>query len=181
MHVVYIYKCPEGIPFYVGKGTVQRARNTHPSCRSDEFTQTLERHGRDRVQLEIIECDSDSQACDLERARIATLLSSGVKLVNHFRGGAGKSDERLLESAEGWADDFMEAGRPMDSTTFQSWMSAMGLSVRSAADLLGCSPATVQDLAVGKSRDTGKPIKYDKRTALACIALAKGLKPWSAT
>jgi predicted transcriptional regulator len=66
----------------------------------------------------------------------------------------------------------------MTSDQFRAWMAQEGLSVRRAAVVLGCSPAAVQNMASGVSRDTGKPVTIDRRTALACAAISAKLKPW---
>lgn len=69
----------------------------------------------------------------------------------------------------------------MDDMTpdhFRAWLAEQGLSVRRAAAALGVSPATVQDLSAGYSRTSGKPVAADKRTALACAAIAAKLAPW---
>lgn len=47
-----------------------------------------------------------------------------------------------------------------------------------AAQALGVSEATIADWMRGVSRSTGKPVHPDRRTALACAALAAGLEPW---
>jgi hypothetical protein len=60
----------------------------------------------------------------------------------------------------------------MTPADFAAWMVHMGLTERSAAVLLGCSPATVGQMRRGISRDSGKPVRIDKRTALACTAPA---------
>ena len=66
----------------------------------------------------------------------------------------------------------------MTSEEFKFWMQCMHLSERRAADVLGVSPATVGDWVRGRSRTTGKIVVIDKRTALACSAIHKGLDPW---
>lgn len=66
----------------------------------------------------------------------------------------------------------------MTPEDFKAWMQQMRLSERRAAEVLGVSPATVGDWVRGRSRTSGKPVTIDKRTALACAAIAKGLEPW---
>jgi len=65
----------------------------------------------------------------------------------------------------------------MTNEQFRAWLAQEGLSVRRAAKALGCSPAAVQDMAKGISRDTGKPVRIDRRTALACAAISAKLRP----
>jgi transcriptional regulator with XRE-family HTH domain len=63
---------------------------------------------------------------------------------------------------------------------FKAWMAHMGLSERRAAEALGVSAATIGDWARGTSRTSGNPVAVDRRTGLACAALAAGLEPWPA-
>ncbi|MDO4687086.1 MAG: hypothetical protein Q4A92_11125 [Corynebacterium sp.] len=67
----------------------------------------------------------------------------------------------------------------MNHKDFDAWMQHMGLTEREAAERLGCTPATVGRMRRGVCHTTGKPVVVDRRTALACAALAAGLKPWS--
>lgn len=66
----------------------------------------------------------------------------------------------------------------MTPAEFNDWLAHMGLSEVRAAAVLGCAPATVGSMRRGISHSTGKPVRIDKRTALACAALAAGLEPW---
>lgn len=59
-----------------------------------------------------------------------------------------------------------------------AWQTQMGLTPPKAADALGVSYATYRDWLAGKSRNTGKPVEISRTTALACAALAAGLKQW---
>ncbi len=59
------------------------------------------------------------------------------------------------------------------------WQKELGYRTqKEAADALGISLPTYQDLLRGTSRTTGKAIEIDKRTALACAALAHQLEPY---
>lgn len=68
----------------------------------------------------------------------------------------------------------------MTPADFDAWLAHMGLSERAAAAKLGCSAATVGNLRRGINYNTGKPMSIDRRTALACSALAAGLDEWRA-
>ena len=61
----------------------------------------------------------------------------------------------------------------MTPADLQAWQLHMGLAQRAAADALGVTHATYSAMVLGKTR-------IDMRTALACAALAAGLKPWGA-
>jgi hypothetical protein len=56
----------------------------------------------------------------------------------------------------------------------------MGYTQAQAAQALGVSLATYSDMVMGRSRNTGKPVAIDRRTMLACAALAAGLGPFRA-
>lgn len=57
----------------------------------------------------------------------------------------------------------------MTGTDLQQWRARMGLNVKAAAEKLGVDPDTYSRLERRELLDT--------RTALACAALAYGLKP----
>ena len=55
---------------------------------------------------------------------------------------------------------------------------ADGAERSKAAGLLGCCTATIGRMRRGVCHTTGKPVTVDRRTALACAALAAGLDEW---
>ena len=67
----------------------------------------------------------------------------------------------------------------MTPDDLRAWQAAMGYTYDSAAAALGVSRSTYADWLAGQSRTTGKPITIDRRTALACAAIAAGLEEWS--
>ena len=54
----------------------------------------------------------------------------------------------------------------------------MGLTYDTAAAALGVNRSTYADMLSGISRATGKPKDIDRRTGLACAALAAHLDEW---
>lgn len=54
----------------------------------------------------------------------------------------------------------------------RAWQAAMGFTYESAADALGMSRS-------GYAKLVGGAAKIDKRTALACAAVAAGLGEWA--
>ncbi|WP_141239782.1 helix-turn-helix domain-containing protein [Candidatus Dactylopiibacterium carminicum] len=52
----------------------------------------------------------------------------------------------------------------------------LGYTQAQAAEALGVSRATYQDLSAGKSRNTGRPVEIDRRTELACAAIEAGIQ-----
>ena len=67
----------------------------------------------------------------------------------------------------------------MTPDDLRAWQAAMGYTYDTAAAALGVSRSTYADWLAGQSRTTGKPITIDRRTALACAAIAAGLGEWS--
>ena len=59
-------------------------------------------------------------------------------------------------------------------TDLRAWLSAMGYSNYRAAKELGVTATTVANMLDGTS-------KIDRRTALACSAIAGGLVPWESS
>lgn len=66
----------------------------------------------------------------------------------------------------------------MTNDDLKAWQAQMSYTQAQAANALGISRATYIDMSKGISRNTSKPVIIDLRTALACAALAKKLKPW---
>lgn len=59
----------------------------------------------------------------------------------------------------------------MTPTDLRAWQASMGLTQTQAAAALGITHAAYSALVCGRSG-------IDRRTALACAALASGLPPW---
>lgn len=68
----------------------------------------------------------------------------------------------------------------MTPAELAAWRSHMGYSQRAAARALGLALTTYQQMESGISRQTGKLVDVDRRTALACAALAADLDEWRA-
>lgn len=67
----------------------------------------------------------------------------------------------------------------MTSADLRAWQAHMGFTFRAAAAALDVSLASYASWMAGVSNTTKKPIQIDRRTALACAALAAGVKPWA--
>lgn len=67
----------------------------------------------------------------------------------------------------------------MTPEDLRAWQANMGYTYDSAAAALGINRSTYADLLAGTSRATGQPKDVDRRTALACAALAAGLDEWA--
>ena len=68
--------------------------------------------------------------------------------------------------------------RCMPPADLRAWQSAMGYTQARAAESLGVALGTYKDWITGHSRTTGNPIAIDRRTSLACAAIAAGLSEW---
>jgi len=64
----------------------------------------------------------------------------------------------------------------MTAEELKLWRQRMGWIQQKAADELGVTKTTYQALERGTSFATGKPVKIDKRTILACTALEHSMK-----
>ena len=65
----------------------------------------------------------------------------------------------------------------MQHADFLAWHARMGYTYDTGAAALGVSRSAYANLLRGTHRDTGAPVQYDRRTALACSALEAGLAP----
>ena len=65
----------------------------------------------------------------------------------------------------------------MTHTNLASWRADLGLTQRVAAEALGITLITYQEMERGTRFATGKPAPIDRRTALACAAIRAGLAP----
>ncbi len=66
----------------------------------------------------------------------------------------------------------------MTADDLAAWRAHMGYSQRAAAEALGISLPTYQQLERGSKWADGSPAPIDRRTALACAALAAGIGEW---
>lgn len=69
----------------------------------------------------------------------------------------------------------------MSPEDFKAWRKHMRLSQRAAAEALGVALPTLQAWERGTAFATGRPVEIDRRTALACAALAAGIGSWRNT
>lgn len=67
----------------------------------------------------------------------------------------------------------------MTPTDLAAWRAQMTYTQRQAATALGVTLATYQRLERGAEWADGAAVTIDRRTALACAALAAGLSEWS--
>lgn len=67
----------------------------------------------------------------------------------------------------------------MSPADLATWELHMGYSQRQAADALGVTLPTYQQWRRGTRFKDDSPVEIDRRTALACAALAAGLPGWT--
>lgn len=67
----------------------------------------------------------------------------------------------------------------MTPADLSAWRRHMAITQRDAAAALGVTLPTYQRLERGAEWAEGTPVQIDRRTALACAALAAGLPEWS--
>lgn len=100
----YIHCKPDGVPFYVGKGALRRAK--YLGERNQHHQATVKKYGKDNILIGMLECSSSKTAYELEAGIIKCLKRMGVKLTNFTAGGDGGKDpceetrKRLSEAAK---------------------------------------------------------------------------------
>jgi hypothetical protein len=100
----YIHCKPDGVPFYVGKGALRRAK--YLGDRNPYHKSIVAKHGKKNILIGQLECSSDEIAFELEKGLIKCLRASGVELTNFTDGGEGTSNptpetrKRLSEAAK---------------------------------------------------------------------------------
>lgn len=90
-YFVYLHSKPDGTIFYVGKGTKVRAYAFKAPRRNPHYKNIIAKHGQDNILVELIECESEEHAFQVEIETIARMRANGVALVNMTDGGEGTS------------------------------------------------------------------------------------------
>ena len=96
--LAYIHCRPDGTPFYVGKGTLERSLRT--SYRNPYYKNIVNKYGKKNILKGFIECSSEQIALDLEQGIIKCFKRMGVKLTNMTDGGEGISGHRHTEETK---------------------------------------------------------------------------------
>lgn len=86
----YVHSKPDGVPFYVGKGTLRRAR--YLGERNEWHQRTVAKYGRCNIAIMLIRCETEEVAFSVERALIAAYRRTGIALCNWTDGGEGGSN-----------------------------------------------------------------------------------------
>lgn len=84
--VAYLHCTPNGVPFYVGKGTPKRAKNL---VRNARHATVVAKYRAKNILVGTLECSKQDIAFELERGLIKCLRRQGVDLCNLTSGGEG--------------------------------------------------------------------------------------------
>ena len=100
----YLHCKPDGIPFYVGKGALRRAK--YLGERNPHHQATVKKYGSKNILIGVMECSNPDIAYELERGLIKCLRRMGVVLTNFTDGGDGgrnpvsETRKRLSDAAK---------------------------------------------------------------------------------
>ena len=84
----YAHLKPDSTPFYIGKGTLSRAKNLTKG-RNAWHQRVVSKYGVENIIIEMVQCSSEDEAFFREKLAIASLRSAGVALCNLTDGGEG--------------------------------------------------------------------------------------------
>jgi hypothetical protein len=87
---IYLHCKPDGTPFYVGKGSGNRAKLV-PRKRNAWHAAIVSKYGANNILVYIFECGSHEVALHDEVAAIASLRMQGIELCNFGPGGESGS------------------------------------------------------------------------------------------
>lgn len=100
----YLHCKPDGTPFYVGKGTLRRAK--YLGERNSYHQATVAKYGKSNILIGMLDCSSSDIAYNLERGLIKCLKRMNIRLTNFTEGGEGgvnpcpETRKRLSEAAK---------------------------------------------------------------------------------
>lgn len=143
-HYVYVHnRLTRGDPFYVGKGSWDRAWEKAWSNRSEWWMRVALKYG---VGLEICQYDmSEGDANTLERWLIAKLRHEGHELVNLTDGGEGKSGIPMPESTRSALiaskEKIVWCSNGMCFTSYKSaaeWLKSQGVAAAKGSNIGLC-------------------------------------------
>lgn len=95
----YTYiKCrSDGVPFYVGKGSGKRIKNS--GNRNDYFKNIVKKHGSQNIRTHTFFWETEAKAFTHETQLIALLNKQGLRLANFTTGGEGASGRILSDES----------------------------------------------------------------------------------
>lgn len=95
----YIHCKPDGMPFYVGKGSENRTKRVQRKA-NNWHCNIVNKYGEKNILVGKIECFSEQIAFDLEIGLIKRLRAMQIHLVNMTSGGGGASGFCLSDEAK---------------------------------------------------------------------------------
>lgn len=156
----YIHCKPDMTPFYVGKGTGDRAYNLYAKGRNKWHAATIQKYGAENIHIDIITCGTEKEAFYREITVIEALRNKGVKLCNLTKGGSGgltstkenlSAKIRAYWTIDGNRDTHSELMKTVSSTS--TFKNAVSLATKEA--LRGhAREAHLQGLAKANSAQT---------------------------
>jgi len=93
---VYIHYKPNGIPFYVGKGSMKRTKDFW-NGRNRHHRFVVNKYGKENIGIETIECIDEEHSFAIEIKLICLLRNLGFPLANVCDGGEGRGGRVLSE------------------------------------------------------------------------------------
>ena len=87
---VYMHCKPDGLPFYIGKGTDRRSRDFFTG-RNSRHKRTVAKYGRENIFIRFMQCESEASALEMEKCLIKSFRVCGFDLANYTDGGDGVS------------------------------------------------------------------------------------------
>ena len=100
----YIHCKPDGVPFYVGKGALRRAR--YLGERNAHHKAIVNKYGIANILKGVIDCSSDKIALELEVGLIKCLRRMGTKLANFTDGGEGLNGQTGWLKGKTWVEAY---------------------------------------------------------------------------
>ena len=100
----YIHCKPDGVPFYVGKGALRRAK--YLGERNPYHKSVVQKYGKQNILVGKLECSTNEIAFELERGLIKCIKAMGIRLTNFTDGGEGsinpapETRKRMSEAAK---------------------------------------------------------------------------------
>ena len=67
-YFAYVHCKPDNTPFYVGKGTMRRAK--YLGERNNHHKATVKKYGKENIAIGVLECSSEELAFELEKGLI---------------------------------------------------------------------------------------------------------------
>lgn len=169
---VYIHKKPDGTPFYVGKGTGNRAHQF--SKRTQWHKNIVKKYGKSNIVVQITYCMNEAQAFELEKIYIKQLKAAGDNLVNLTNGGEGTSG--------------LVRGRQTESHRRKNAAAKRGNTFRRGSKHTPESIEKMRQAHVGKTMTEEQKINYSLRklgvahktrgSGLAGVNWIKHIKKW---